>query len=70
MKIEKISYTPTEAAAVTGFSTGTLGNMRSAKVGPRYFKRGRKVIYMHEDLIRWLTANPVLTKDSHDLEQN
>ena len=69
MKTNIISYTPAQAALITGFSTGTLGNMRSAKVGPKYFKRGRKVIYMHEDLVHWLTANPVMTKDADDLER-
>ena len=67
--MEKISYSPHEAALVMGYSPGTLGNMRSAKTGPKYFKRGRKVIYMHDDLIRWLTANPIMTKDAHDLER-
>ncbi len=67
--MEKLSYSPNEAASMTGYSTGTLGNMRSAKTGPRYFKRGRKVIYMHDDLVRWLTANPVMTKDAHHLER-
>jgi hypothetical protein len=67
--MDKLSYSPNEAAAVTGYSIGTLGNMRSAKTGPKYFKRGRKVIYMHDDLIRWLTANPVMTEDARDLER-
>ncbi len=65
--MEKISFTPQEAAQATGYSVGTLGNMRSARTGPKYFKRGRKVIYMHDDLVRWLMANPVMTKDAHNL---
>ena len=43
---------------------GTLANMRSKREGPRFYKRGRRVIYFLEDVEKWIRKNPVLTKDS------
>jgi hypothetical protein len=71
MKVEKISYTPAEAALVTGLSVGTLGNMRSAKIGPKFYRiRKRKIIYLHDDLLSWLKSNPVQTIDSQNIDEN
>lgn len=43
---------------------GTLANLRSRKQGPKFFKVGRKVVYLLGDIEKWLTSQPVLTKDS------
>ena len=45
-------------------SEGVLANWRNKKVGPRYFKVGRKVVYRPEDIEAFLFRNPVLTIDS------
>jgi len=45
-------------------SEGVLANWRSQKVGPRYFKVGRKVVYKPDDIEAFLFQNPVLTIDS------
>lgn len=67
MKVDKISYTPAEAAAVTGFSVGVLGNMRCARTGPKFHRVGkRKILYLRDDLLAWLKSTPVQTLDSHN----
>jgi len=55
---------PNEAAIIFSISPGTLGNWRSAKRGPKYFKVGHKVLYNLADLEAYFTAQPVLTVDS------
>jgi len=45
-------------------STGVLANWRCQKVGPRYFKVGRKVVYKTDDIEAFLFRHPVLTSDS------
>jgi hypothetical protein len=42
----------------------TEANNRSKKMGCRYFKVGRKVLYLVSDIEDWIKRNPVLTKDS------
>jgi predicted DNA-binding transcriptional regulator AlpA len=66
--MEKKALTPREAAERYALSAGTLANMRYKKIGPRYYRVGRKVLYMVSDLEEWITRNPVLTMDS--LDQN
>ena len=50
-------YNTYEAAAFLGYQYTTLDNWRSAKKGPRYFKKGKNVFYKKEDLIDWLANN-------------
>jgi hypothetical protein len=45
-------------------SVGTLANWRSDRIGPRFFKIGRKVAYRAEDIEAYLLKEPVLTRDS------
>jgi hypothetical protein len=66
--IWKIAYSTKEAASAIGTSPGVLANWRYENVGPKYYKRNRKIFYLGEDLLAWLTMNPVMTKDAHDLE--
>jgi hypothetical protein len=45
-------------------SEGTLANWRNKKVGPKYYKLSRKIIYRPEDVEAYLFQNPVMTIDS------
>lgn len=63
-KTQKKALSPEEAAALYSIPAGTLGNLRSRREGPKFFKVGRRVVYMVEDFESWLRRNPVLTKDS------
>ncbi len=53
----------TEAADRYGYAKGTLSNMRSKRIGPRFYKRGAKVFYAIEDFDQWIGERPVLTRD-------
>ena len=53
-----------QAGEMYAHSPGTLANWRTLKKGPRYFKRGHKVLYRLEDLEKFFTECPVLTTDS------
>ncbi|MGD0236949.1 MAG: helix-turn-helix domain-containing protein [Syntrophorhabdales bacterium] len=54
---------PCEVAEVYGVSLGTLANLRSRRLGPKFFKQGKSVFYRVEDFESWLMRNPVLTRD-------
>ena len=43
-----------EAAALTGYSVGSLANLRSAGQGPRWVKPRGRVRYPKADLIDWM----------------
>lgn len=60
-QISKKMVSASEAAAMFSTSPGTLGNWRSKKVGPRFFKVGRSVRYRISDLENFFTSTPVLT---------
>lgn len=60
----KRMVSPKQAAEMFSTSAGTLANWRTLKRGPKYFKRGTKVLYCIADLDAFFTANPVLTVDS------
>jgi hypothetical protein len=57
----RVMVSPNQAAALFDIAPGTLGNMRSKKVGPPFFKVGRSVKYRLEDLESYFTQSPVLT---------
>jgi len=63
-KIERKSGTPYEMAQAYGLAEGSLANMRYKKVGPKYFKIGRRVLYFFDDFEQWLRQNPIVTRDS------
>lgn len=46
--------TPKQAADLTGYSVGTLANLRSAGAGPRWVKPRGGVRYPADDLRRWM----------------
>lgn len=56
--------TPKHLETETGIKVGTLANMRSAKVGPRYVKVRNRVLYRRQDIDSWLSAGLVETIDS------
>ncbi|MCX5852750.1 MAG: DNA-binding protein [Deltaproteobacteria bacterium] len=63
-KIRKLALTPAEVAFSYGCNIGTLANQRAKKVGPKYFKVGKKVLYFRDDLERYFRTSPVETMDS------
>ena len=63
-QLRKKALSPFEASQVYGFSEGTLANLRCRKQGPRFYKVGRKVLYLVSDFEAWVCQNPVLTADS------
>lgn len=59
----KKALTPKDCENIYGLNVGTLCNMRFHRVGPRYYKLGKKVLYKVEDIERYLSENVVLTRD-------
>ncbi len=43
---------------------GTLANWRWQKIGPKYYKMSRRVLYREDEVRAWVESNPVLTLDS------
>ncbi len=60
---QKKMISPREVTLLFSISAGTLGNWRSARKGPRFFKVGHKILYRIEDLENFFTSTPVLTMD-------
>jgi len=56
--------TARQAAQMFSISAGTLGNWRTQKRGPKFYRVGKKVLYHVSDLERWLMQEPVETSDS------
>lgn len=65
-EFRKPFLTAAEVAALYPIAIGTLANMRSRRVGPKFYKLpgGRKVVYKASEVEEWLTREPVLTTDS------
>ena len=63
-KVEQKAVSANEVAERYSLCLGTLGNMRSRKEGPRFFKNGKRVVYRPEDVEKWLFGSPVETIDS------
>lgn len=64
MNKEKKALTPREAAQLYSLSEGTLANLRAAGKGCRFYRVGRKVLYLVSDFDAWIKRNPILTIDS------
>jgi hypothetical protein len=60
----KKALSPKIAAEIYGLSEGTLANFRCKKIGPKYYRVGRKVLYLVSDFEEWITKHPVLTSES------
>ena len=63
-KVSKKFFTPREAADYFGFAEGTLANLRWKRLGCKFYKRGRKILYDRDEFESWVKENPVLTIDS------
>lgn len=61
---KKAAGGPEVVSEIYGVPTGTLANMRSQGRGPKFYRRGRRVIYFFTDVENWLTSEPCLTFDS------
>lgn len=65
MRESKKTASPEVMSELYGIPLGSLANMRSKRIGPKYFKVGkRKVLYFFEDFENWVKSNPVITLDS------
>ena len=63
--LKKKTLNAKEVEGIYGLCRGTLGNLRWKKVGPRYFKVGkRKVLYRVADIENWVFKEVVETRDS------
>ncbi|SPQ01648.1 hypothetical protein NBG4_640002 [Candidatus Sulfobium mesophilum] len=60
----KKSATPETISEDYGIPRGTLANMRSQGRGPKFYRRGRRIVYFYADVEKWLTSDPVQTADS------
>lgn len=56
-KKTSIHLTPAQVAKKLDISEGTLANMRSKDMGPRWVKVGGKVVYKSEDVSRYISNN-------------
>lgn len=63
-KIKPEVYTPELVDRDYSIPKGTLANLRSQGVGPKWYKKGRRVFYRREDLEAWLFSEPHMTIDS------
>ena len=61
--MQKKTLTPGDVSEMYRIPVGSLANMRCKKIGPRYYKVGRRVRYFVEDIERWVKSEPVLTRD-------
>ena len=57
------ALTPKDCESIYGLNVGTLCNMRFHKIGPKYYKLGKKILYRVDDIEKWLAENVVLTRD-------
>lgn len=61
---DKIALCPAEIEVLYGITKGTLANWRAQKIGPSFYKIGkRKVAYKVSDFEKWFFNNPILTKE-------
>ena len=59
-----------EAANWLGLKPSTLEAWRCRKIGPRYAKLGRRVLYDQNDLEIWFASRSVMTVDTVRLREN
>jgi predicted DNA-binding transcriptional regulator AlpA len=53
-----------EVHKLTGLGLSTLRNYRHLRKGPPYVKVGRAVLYDRSDVLAWLNAQKIQTRDS------
>ena len=54
-----ILLTPPELARELRMATQTLADWRYRRLGPRYIKRGGRVLYRRDDVDRWIESQAV-----------
>lgn len=54
--MEKLLTTTEAAAALGGLSKSTMEKWRTAKVGPKFVRIGKRVFYRESDLGRYIEA--------------
>ncbi len=64
MKQERKALTAKEVSEIYGINLGSLANLRWSKLGPKYYRNGRRIVYKPEDIEQWLFSQPILTIDS------
>ena len=62
-KLIKKMASASEIAEMFSLSTGTLGNWRSQKKGPAFYRARRKVLYSIEEVDRWIKSQMTRTID-------
>jgi len=62
--IKKIAAPPEVIAEMFGIPVAVLNNWRWKGVGPRYYKRRRRITYFIADVISFIKEYPVLTSES------
>lgn len=69
MEISPKMVNRTTAARLFSTTYGTLANLACRGLGPKFYRRGAKVLYKVEDLEKYYTANPVETSDSAEAQR-
>jgi hypothetical protein len=61
LNLSEITLKPREVEAKFSIPVGSLSNLRWKNSGPRYFRKpgGRGIFYLAQDVLTWLTSNPV-----------
>jgi hypothetical protein len=67
--MSKKAMSTEEVSISYGVPRGSLANMRSRGEGPRFYKRGRRVVYFVEDIENWLRSEPHQTKHSIEAQR-
>ncbi len=56
--IAREAFSSKELKAAFSLNPGTLANLRSRGEGPKYYRVGRKILYLKTDIMAWLRSNP------------
>lgn len=69
-EIVRKSGRPSDISDTYGIPAGTLTQMRSRGVGPKYFRVGRAIYYFYEDVEAWLCSKGVAIIDNACTERH
>lgn len=51
-----------QVSAMTGVPIGTLRYWRHSDIGPASFTLGRRVVYRHDEVLRWISQQESATR--------
>lgn len=68
MDTQKRNYKTSEAAEYLGIKPNTLDIWRSKNRGPKFYRVGKNIIYLREDLDAYLSSRSVQTLDSINIK--